>query len=137
MSDTDKRIFVLLKVPDVKPEKVHLFTKDYQTDGSAKLIQDKLNYGLADFKKGQATIYEKDIPYAYWVYDPKSWFTDYWVVDELFADEKLFTAFRVWYEGVVIAWTNLNRFPYKKLVDKPGEYVTKFIITLPLNLATT
>lgn len=125
------KIFFLLKDPawdNLKPEKIHLFSRSYLTDGSAQLISDVANYGLDLMRKG--TVYIDEYPFSYWTYTPKGDFIDSYVTLDLFTDKKAWTDFRAWFEATITTWCNGAGLTFKIERDQARQFYIKITVTV-------
>lgn len=119
------------------PDHIHLFTLNYQTDGSKALIKSNLAFGLVELQEneeippGSPTFSrEEEIPWAYCMNDGTEmtgFFLDYFVSDKLRKNKPALEEFRIWFENIVVDWMNDNDLGPKVKHDKPGEYWIKII----------
>jgi hypothetical protein len=116
---------------------LHLFSRDYLTDGSKALIESNLAYALTEIQANEVILpgtptfqWDEEISWAYWINDGTAmtgYFIDYYVTDKLLNHKPELKAFKTWFENVVVDWMNANNLAPKVKTNKPGEYWKKII----------
>lgn len=122
---------------DPKHFHLHLFDKDYLTDGSQALIESNLAFGLAELQEDEVILpgsptfsRDEEIPWSYCINDGTTmtgFFLDYYVTDKLLNHKPALDAFKLWFEKVVVDWMNLNNLAPKVKPYKAGNYWIKVI----------
>lgn len=119
----------------LKPVKVKFISKSYLTDGTQKLLEDDMLFGMTDCRKNDPIkpgspkiIQEDNPPYCYCANDGKTMtgiFFDYYPADDLKNDSKARTDFNAWFLKVCMDWMTKNGLKpeSKDPPDKQPEYV--------------